>query len=206
MEREHRVHRRGSSPLARGLPRLVRRAHRLRGDHPRSRGVYQGHGVVRTFMDGSSPLARGLRHPPDRAIAQPGIIPARAGFTSAPMAAARSPWDHPRSRGVYEAVTVCGRRRDGSSPLARGLHRAIISHRQEGGIIPARAGFTPPGRRGHGRRWDHPRSRGVYAVTASPAAPDRGSSPLARGLHPAPRREPADLGIIPARAGFTDRL
>ena len=50
---------------------------------------------------------------------------------------------------------------------------------------------------------DHPRSRGVYAMTAFIGRRIRGSSPLARGLlNPIPyglntRR------IIPARAGFT---
>ena len=91
----------------------------------------------------------------------------------------------------------------GSSPLARGLpfdERTRIWLR---GIIPARAGFTRRGAR-HGRgAADHPRSRGVYAQTIRNNHEEDGSSPLARGLllHDALRDE--DLGIIPARAGFT---
>ena len=52
----------------------------------------------------------------------------------------------------------------------------------EGGIIPARAGFTPTLSGKGSRRGDHPRSRGVYRVRdpGSPQLP--GSSPLARGL------------------------
>ena len=50
---------------------------------------------------------------------------------------------------------------------------------------------------------DHPRSRGVYRRHNSERAADQGSSPLARGLHPDPRRRPRLRGIIPARAGFT---
>ena len=50
----------------------------------------------------------------------------------------------------------------GSSPLARGLRAKQYCENKDGGIIPARAGFT------HGRAFlsevlpDHPRSRGVY--------------------------------------------
>ena len=93
----------GSSPLARGLrgagppcrppPRIIpARAgftfdlsmllHANR-DHPRSRGVYRSPPTPWRTPRGSSPLARGLpRHDaPLREIW--GIIPARAGFTSA---------------------------------------------------------------------------------------------------------------------------
>ena len=50
------------------------------------------------------------------------IIPARAGFTYAPIREGARVEDHPRSRGVY---CDCGRfvaAQKGSSPLARGLH------------------------------------------------------------------------------------
>ena len=72
-------------------------------------------------------------------------------------------------------------------------------------IIPARAGFTVPGKWSTMGTQDHPRSRGVYmgarALTSSP----EGSSPLARGLHSLPLVFSLRLGIIPARAGFTMR-
>ena len=56
-----------------------------------------------------------------------------------------------------------------------------------------------------GRRWGIIPTRGVYQGLAFSGALTSGSSPLARGLRgPSP---PAclDLGIIPARAGFTGR-
>ena len=53
---------------------------------------------------------------------------------------------------------------------------------------------------------DHPRSRGVYVVVALPAHADGGSSPLARGLLPALDPLPSWAGIIPARAGVTQRV
>ena len=52
---------------------------------------------------------------------------------------------------------------------------------------------------------DHPRSRGVYPLSASSVSPDSGSSPLARGLRLLLPGPPLRPGIIPARAGFTAR-
>ena len=71
------------------------------------------------------------------------------------------------------------------------------------GIIPARAGFTKPGRVERKVLQDHPRSRGVYGDRQGNPCHKRGSSPLARGLRAGDRRRPRGSGIIPARAGFT---
>ena len=71
------------------------------------------------------------------------------------------------------------------------------------GIIPARAGFTRLSPRMRRRSADHPRSRGVYTVIVRYLSVTVGSSPLARGLHARIDTHVADLGIIPARAGFT---
>ena len=115
--------RRGSSPLARGLPsiqdrmlvsaRIIparagftdRRADPRPSDpdHPRSRGVYAIFSLCSMRSAGSSPLARGLHSPHDRCLPRSGIIPARAGFTSARCRSPRGSADHPRSRGVYQA-------------------------------------------------------------------------------------------------------
>ena len=193
----------GSSPLARGLPAQehrvghlpriiparagftasIRPVGRQRWDHPRSRGVYKdpAHGV--NLKSGSSPLARGLRRPGALRRAVRGIIPARAGFT-------------PTDRPGLSAWS-------GSSPLARGLRAGLEPGVRGDRIIPARAGFTghpdsrlPPDP-------DHPRSRGVYDVVAEAVISARGSSPLARGLPVVRALTSPDLGIIPARAGFT---
>ena len=115
----------GSSPLARGLRRGKGRKSRMWGiiparagftssqssrgkkvgDHPRSRGVYPSVLEVLYVFAGSSPLARGLRPKYLRAGHDDGIIPARAGFTSAAHAASFGPRDHPRSRGVYHTAS-----------------------------------------------------------------------------------------------------
>ena len=152
----------GSSPLARGLRGpsppacldlgiIPARAgftnactsgtHDLR-DHPRSRGVYTLSSPLCIDLSGSSPLARGLRAAPGGPVGEGRIIPARAGFTSRRGPCWSSPWDHPRSRGVYHSGTSASAPAQGSSPLARGLRTAGPGASGGSGIIPARAGFT----------------------------------------------------------------
>ena len=130
-----------------------------------------------------SPHARGLHPEPDRVVHVHGIIPARAGFTTAISRRPATSWDHPRSRGVYWGLSGPPISPTGSSPLARGLRRQHdVSHAR------------PP---------DHPRSRGVYAGLRGHPTCMTGSSPLARGLHRGHRLLGQRNGIIPARAGFT---
>ena len=213
----------GSSPLARGLPILghvdaartriipARAGFTCRDsrvvpplrDHPRSRGVYVPTSRISGVSPGSSPLARGLLRSDGVIWHGGGIIPARAGFTRLCLAPPRGDWDHPRSRGVYRTECASAATGTGSSPLARGL-RADRSRSTSGArIIPARAGFTTAGEDDSRRRRDHPRSRGVYANWFRDTIGPIGSSPLARGLRRRRRRGRLELGIIPARAGFT---
>ena len=215
----------GSSPLARGLlwacgcrfglvGIIPARAgftqcqvpvHLPGPDHPRSRGVYGFEAFVLDGAAGSSPLARGLLwqglvRPPRR-----GIIPARAGFTCRGSRTGLRRWDHPRSRGVYCVYRVGHGGEEGSSPLARGLRHGRVDRRGDPRIIPARAGFTEARLKNVGAEGDHPRSRGVYGLTGRRRLWARGSSPLARGLHDGPGGLWRCRGIIPARAGFTER-
>ena len=153
---------RGSSPLARGLLCLMLSRDAVGGiiparagftfysipqspviqDHPRSRGVYGCFSVWTDLPMGSSPLARGLHDVANTRFGKFGIIPARAGFTSAQPPAWRRPRDHPRSRGVYSPTGSVRTLGSGSSPLARGLLGYYKGARGTIGIIPARAGFT----------------------------------------------------------------
>ena len=71
--------------------------------------------------------------------------------------------DHPRSRGVYDAVTEVCPGAVGSSPLARGLPQIAQMTTADMRIIPARAGFTRINSLFNTVQPDHPRSRGVYA-------------------------------------------
>ena len=152
----------GSSPLARGLrapPTFGWEGRRIIparagftvgcggcwswwADHPRSRGVYHASSGCHHRPSGSSPLARGLHKSSDGKIFGIRIIPARAGFTSRPGSVLVSTTDHPRSRGVYDGLRCPVHVLRGSSPLARGLLRAVMSLKPAQGIIPARAGFT----------------------------------------------------------------
>ena len=213
----------GSSPLARGLLRIVVGLHKTDGiiparagftrshkrvcpmfrDHPRSRGVYIfAHGDPEVSV-GSSPLARGLLRIVVGLHKTDGIIPARAGFT--PHVAGRAPdhGDHPRSRGVYflpfKSLTIFS----GSSPLARGLRPLRTCPGNWWRIIPARAGFTLPSMILRRCSADHPRSRGVYQHYQENPSFLPGSSPLARGLHQVLGASTSRHRIIPARAGFT---
>ena len=70
-------------------------------------------------------------------------------------------------------------------------------------IIPARAGFTSSRPTDPYSLVDHPRSRGVYSKRFTVLYHSLGSSPLARGLHIPLTDSARDVGIIPARAGFT---
>ena len=172
-------------------------------DHPRSRGVYHADGRRVEGLDGSSPLARGLlgdhlyRRLPVR------IIPARAGFTPTTPWRAGSDRDHPRSRGVYGIRPASSASSRGSSPLARGLLGVDGLGLPHGRIIPARAGFTSDGDSTPSGASDHPRSRGVYARSATTSSRSTGSSPLARGLQTDGSVRGLPERIIPARAGFT---
>ena len=190
-------------PARAGFTSSTSRAPSSPADHPRSRGVYGGVHCCSSVGQGSSPLARGLQVCGREAAGRPGIIPARAGFTSGSSTRSTAAWDHPRSRGVYRMPEPSGRGRPGSSPLARGLRGCRFMAHVDGRIIPARAGFTgrdgpawpctrgsSPLARGlrrvrvHGARGrpDHPRSRGVYTRVLLPWLSSSGSSPLARGL------------------------
>ena len=174
-----------------------------RGDHPRSRGVYRKLPVPPIPTHGSSPLARGLLGWGSGGDDARRIIPARAGFTMVYILACHNIWDHPRSRGVYAENSATPAATAGSSPLARGLQDTCHTTHKSLRIIPARAGFTPATCPLVTSSRDHPRSRGVYAIGLRVGAPAPGSSPLARGLLDEPADPARDLGIIPARAGFT---
>ena len=154
----------GSSPLARGallgrnrrcLPTglIPARAgstnqHRLgpypRGAHPRSRGEHKNLIPKKFSFTGSSPLARGALVFNAVCFFISGLIPARAGSTPWFSSLVLFYWAHPRSRGEHLVVFVLGVLVLGSSPLARGAQILVAVHVEGLGLIPARAGSTPP--------------------------------------------------------------
>ena len=92
----------GSSPLARGLLLCDRVSVRGEGIIPARAGFTVVASNSSPLTPGSSPLARGLLIIETCIAANGGIIPARAGFTPMSSRSIPIPWDHPRSRGVYQ--------------------------------------------------------------------------------------------------------
>ena len=172
-------------------------------DHPRACGVYGKKNVFTFEAEGSSPRVRGLRGRCWRPWCALRIIPARAGFTGVSSLMTPRCRDHPRTRGVYPGYDGDLDLSVGSSPHARGLRDVRGSFLCVCRIIPARAGFTAETPENQPKTTDHPRTRGVYGTPPCTTHTLPGSSPHARGLPGHQKPEVSDMGIIPARAGFT---
>ena len=215
----------GSSPLSRGIPRILERYRPFRRiipalagntpwparksrnqrDHPRSRGEYIGRDEPNGTIHGSSPLSRGIHTQPNRTRGPNRIIPALAGNTAAAGLYDVTRPDHPRSRGEYLDAAESDIKQAGSSPLSRGIRRNLLSLAHQDRIIPALAGNTLGSRQNRVVNTDHPRSRGEYASEAIQTLEGAGSSPLSRGIRPCGSGSGATPRIIPALAGNTCR-
>ena len=152
---------------------------------------------------GSSPHTRGLRRRPLLRRDPVRIIPAHAGFTARPRPGRPRGPDHPRTRGVYQGVSLTRGCVVGSSPHTRGLRHGAPERGDTGGIIPAHAGFTWVASIDKAVERDHPRTRGVYVSISALIVFTAGSSPHTRGLRFADSAPATHSGIIPAHAGFT---
>ena len=75
-------------------------------------------------------------------LREAGIIPALAGNTKRNPVYTAMGWDHPRSRGEYPWPFRSNMKKIGSSPLSRGIPKAVIHHCGKRRIIPALAGNT----------------------------------------------------------------
>ena len=213
----------GSSPLSRGIhtaegcikisggiiPALAGNTSTARvpsgseGDHPRSRGEYSQRNRCGRMSYGSSPLSRGILAAGTPPASGGRIIPALAGNTTLCKKCHKRKTDHPRSRGEYPARRS---RRDnigGSSPLSRGIPLGVAAGASLRRIIPALAGNTLRLAWGGDRGWDHPRSRGEYALESADKCLTVGSSPLSRGIPRVEDRTGVGTRIIPALAGNT---
>ena len=191
----------GSSPLTRGKQPFSARCSRIAGlipahagktslawtggcprwAHPRSRGENTVKGELKFRDEGSSPLTRGKPVIIASKWAAGRLIPAHAGKTSIMRRAASRQRAHPRSRGENVWTTLRATGKPGSSPLTRGKLVVISASHFVNRLIPAHAGKTRRGRRGRGRPWAHPRSRGENVATDRLGQPPVGSSPLTRG-------------------------
>ena len=110
---------------------------------------------------------------------------------------------HPRWRGEHTATRASTSPNTGSSPLARGTPPSCNRQAVRERFIPAGAGNTWPG---WPRRcaWPvHPRWRGEHSLRFRASRCRVGSSPLARGTHPAGCYRRRHERFIPAGAGNT---
>ena len=213
----------GSSPHARGAPRVMRSMHMPSGiipacagstisvlfivscnwDHPRMRGEHLpgAHGGL--LHGGSSPHARGALPALSNLYSGMGIIPACAGSTYSSLKHGANGGDHPRMRGEHSGLVngkLCGL---GSSPHARGALLQASSKAGRSGIIPACAGSTPYNFKRAATDGDHPRMRGEHAFPWCSRWRLQGSSPHARGAQTKTQANAHTCGIIPACAGST---
>ena len=195
----------GLIPARAGTTFIRRNQICLRRAHPRSRGDHTRSSRSERSISGSSPLARGPPVLLTSADPRTGLIPARAGTTSSETFTKLSPRAHPRSRGDHGKERIVIPVAAGSSPLARGPPwvRGVVWRRR--GLIPARAGTTKEAEAAHLINRAHPRSRGDHRTLKHRLMQQPGSSPLARG--PLCRRDNDRHvhGLIPARAGTTQR-
>ena len=113
---------------------------------------------------------------------------------------------HPRSRGEHPTRLSTTSMWMGSSPLARGTRKWNQRRRRKKGLIPARAGNTGRPVRRNQTRWAHPRSRGEHFLVRVSVLVWTGSSPLARGTLSDITQLLKSRGLIPARAGNTQRF
>ena len=91
---------------------------------------------------GSSPRVRGADAEDCQDREQRGIIPARAGSSSAGGRCYGFNWDHPRACGEQPLMPSSPHDSQGSSPRVRGAGGQLPQRRPAGGIIPARAGSS----------------------------------------------------------------
>ena len=121
--------------------------------------------------------------------------------------------DRRRLRGTYDCYRL---KRGPTMPgcsiglLFQGWSREVplrlrLYHMPSRELPPLARGLPSPSCSASAGGGDHPRSRGVYRSGASQEDRPCGSSPLARGLLEGLAAALTDLGIIPARAGFTPR-
>ena len=194
---------RGSSPLTRGKPRLVRLTvggARLIPAHAGKTHRRQS----RPFSARAHPRSRGENFSSARVTTlRGGLIPAHAGKTERGQVRGRQAQAHPRSRGENSSTSGEEPTATGSSPLTRGKLLGVHRYGVLFGLIPAHAGKTSNEVIGSPVLRAHPRSRGENSVSGPPACEARGSSPLTRGKRLRRRLQQVRDGLIPAHAGKT---
>ena len=174
--------------------------------HPRAGGENAAYVGDVPNDTGSSPRGRG-KPSCSRSVSAPrGLIPARAGKTSAAALSASATWAHPRAGGENGRSCVGAFGWYGSSPRGRGKQGFGDVAQLHGRLIPARAGKTCVRRRAAWPTTAHPRAGGENLRLPFYGPQRLGSSPRGRGKLTLHALDVALLGLIPARAGKTGHL
>ena len=134
------------------------------------------------------------------------IISARAEYTLLCCSIRCERGDHLRSRGVYIQEKLNGLTHLGSSPLARSIRSIDDNLHITKRIISARAEYTLSFVLHLLRLGDHLRSRGVCPSLKLNISAAIGSSPLARSIRKQSAEAQKGLGIISARAEYTNYI
>ena len=151
--------------------------------HPRACGENTGRDRTSRGEGHSSPRVRG-KHPLTRChFSSRGLIPARAGKTSARSGTRATRRAHPRACGENGYTPGRDIYHFGSSPRVRGKLLGVGRVPVPPGLIPARAGKTLPC--GHTEYCPeaHPRACGENGWLEGSAGGVEGSSPRVRGKH-----------------------
>ena len=174
--------------------------------HPRAGGENPNTERLRQWVFGSSPRGRGKLLLSLDVHVCCGLIPARAGKTSAALILSRRRAAHPRAGGENPATTGLTIGFTGSSPRGRGKQTKEYLELSNQGLIPARAGKTSR-LTDRAATWAaHPRAGGENEGTCPFALRHLGSSPRGRGKPFLFTIKLTVAGLIPARAGKTTSL
>ena len=171
--------------------------------HPRAGGENPNTERLRQWVFGSSPRGRGKLLLSLDVHVCCGLIPARAGKTSAALILSRRRAAHPRAGGENPATTGLTIGFTGSSPRGRGKQTKEYLELSNQGLIPARAGKTSR-LTDRAATWAaHPRAGGENSIGRRRHGLHEGSSPRGRGKHDSGRARRPRVRLIPARAGKT---
>ena len=171
----------GLIPARAGSTRPRKRASYLHWAHPRPCGEHLDPTLKNVSAAGSSPPVRGAPAGDRSTRSDQGLIPARAGSTLARRCSRARLRAHPRPCGEHRAACVWKSRIMGSSPPVRGARVACVLLRLRRGLIPARAGSTPPSESENSPARAHPRPCGEHYRGPFMVAVSGGSSPPVRG-------------------------
>ena len=150
----------GSSPHARGTPKIYQCSVFLGRFIPACAGNATSGFTVGLYLSGSSPHARGTLAAWRPRSAPPRFIPACAGNARIWLVMSPLPPVHPRMRGERIFVHDLIEENAGSSPHARGTHHAIAHEAVVIRFIPACAGNARAMLVTSNSQSVHPRMRG----------------------------------------------